>query len=470
MSPLYALAAGSPYAAPWVIAAGPWDARIPLVPLAVIPYLSYFLLLPALVHWTRRRPDFPRVLAAALACGTLNVALYLAVPTRLASRPAAPAGTLLAILQRLDTPLCALPSGHVALPMSIAVAALLAARGGARAREWRRTAAAFFAWTLLLAAAALLTGQHYAVDVLAGLALGTAVAVAVLAATAKRPLLHWPSALALAGEWAVILLTAAAALAWWNPWTALLAALVIATRQHALLVLYHDAVHGLISRRRRLNDFVINTAVGVPLLLPVHLYRALHVSHHRHLGTPHDPERVLLYRGQRWSYRPLPAFALVAQLAGDLSGWNALVMSWRYFAEQRRGGALRLPRTRAYPELAVQCILFAALWLGAALLWPSLAFRLAALWFIPYLTLTQLLQKVRSFAEHTDAEGQDDRSCSWAPGLAGRLTIWPYNINYHREHHARPGVPWNRLPAAFPQARQRPGAALRSHLWIGARR
>jgi fatty acid desaturase/membrane-associated phospholipid phosphatase len=469
VSPLYALAARSPFVTPWVIAPASWDARIPLVPAAAIFYLTYFLLLPALIYHARRRPELPRVFATALVCGTLNVALYLAIPTRLAARPAAPAGTLLAILQRLDTPLCALPSGHVALPMSIAMASLLAARG-ARAQAWRRTAAAFFTWTLLLAAAALLTGQHYFVDILAGLGLGTVVAVAMLGVTAKRPLVHWPSALALTGEWAVILLTAAAALAWWNPWTALLAALVIATRQHALFVLYHDAVHGLIARPRRLNDFVINTAVGVPLLLPVHLYRALHISHHRHLGTPYDPERVLLYRGQRWSYRPLPAGALAMQLAGDLSGWNSIVMSWRYLVEQRRGGALRLPRTRAYPELAVQFILFAALWAGAVLLWPAIALRLAALWFIPYLTLTQMLQKVRSFAEHTDDEGQDDRSCSWAPGLAGRLTIWPYNINYHREHHARPDVPWNRLPAAFPQARQRPGADLRSHLWIGARR
>jgi fatty acid desaturase len=250
---------------------------------------------------------------------------------------------------------------------------------------------------------------------------------------------------------------------------ALPAALVIATRQHALLVLYHDAVHGLVARHRRLNDFLINTAVGVPLLLPVHLYRALHISHHRHLGTRHDPERVLLYRGQPWSYRPLTTGALAVQLAGDLAGWNAGVLAWRYFAERRRGGSLRLPRTRAYPELAVQFVLFAALWAGAAILWPAAALRLAALWFLPYLTLTQLLQKVRSFAEHTAADDPETRSCSWAPGLAGRLTIWPYNINYHREHHARPDVPWNRLPATFPDARQRQGAELRSHVWSGAR-
>jgi fatty acid desaturase len=469
VGPLYALAARSPLLTPRVILPGALDRSIPLVPAATLPYLTYFLLLPALILLARRRPGFPRVFAAALACGTVNVVLYLAFPTRLAARPVAPAGSWLAILQRLDSPLCALPSGHVALPMAIAVAALLAAHRSASAGAWRRTAGLYFGWTLLLAAAALLTGQHYAVDLLAGVALGTVVAGLVCMAPVQRPRLHRPSATALLAEWIVILLATITATVWWSVPTALLAALVIATRQHALLVLYHDAVHGLLARRRRWNDFLINAAVGVPLLLPVHLYRALHLSHHRHLGTPHDPERVLLYRGQRWSYRPLTTGALAVQLAGDLLGWNAGVMAWRYLAERRRDGLLRLPRTRVYPELAGQLVLFAAFWIGMAILWPTTALRLAALWFLPYLTLTQLLQKVRSFAEHTDARDPERRSCSWAPGLVGRLTIWPYNINYHREHHARPDVPWDCLPAAFPEARQQQGAELRSHVWSGAR-
>jgi membrane-associated phospholipid phosphatase len=186
LAPLYGLASRPSFFRPYVIAAGAIDARVPLVPAAVIPYLTYFLLLPALVLGTRRLAAFPRVFLAALACWTVNVALYFVCPTRLASRPAAPAGTLLAILQRFDTPLCALPSGHVALPMAIAVAALLAARGGASARAWRRTAAVFFAWTLLLAASAWLTGQHYLVDLLAGFALGAVVALVTLAVTVER--------------------------------------------------------------------------------------------------------------------------------------------------------------------------------------------------------------------------------------------------------------------------------------------
>jgi fatty acid desaturase len=474
VAPLYALAARSPWLAPFAISPSPWDAAVPLIPTAAVAYLSYFLLLPVLILVCRRRPEFPRVFATALACGAGNVALYLLVPTRLALRPVAPEGTLLALIQRFDTPLCAIPSGHVALPAAITVAAMWAARREGAMSPWRKTATGYFVWTVALAASAVLTGQHYLIDVAAGVAFGVLAAFAAIARFGEPARIHLPSLLALAREWSVIGAAAALALAWWNPATALAAGLVIATRQHALLVLYHDAVHGLLARNKRWNDFLINAAVGVPLFLPVHLYRALHLAHHRDLGTPFDPERVLLYRGQPWRYRPLAGGALAVQLVGDLSGWNACVLAWRYARERRRGGSLRLPATRFFPELIGQYLLFAAFWVAAALLWPATALRLAALWFVPYLTLTQMLQKVRSFAEHTDESdhrnGEDARSLSWAPGLLGRLTIWPYHINYHREHHARPDLPWNRLPAAFPEVRQRRGAELRWHLWNGARR
>jgi fatty acid desaturase len=242
-------------------------------------------------------------------------------------------------------------------------------------------------------------------------------------------------------------------------------------------VLYHDGVHGLVAHGNRANDFIVNSFVGVPLLLPIHMYRALHQSHHLRLGHAEDPERVLLYRGQPWEYRPLGSRSLALQLIGDMTSWNGVIMVIRYFRELRPGGALRLPNTRWFPELPAQFLLFFAALTTAFLLHPSATARILLLWYLPYLTLTQLLQKIRSFAEHaTPAEpvppassafpdNAPGLSCSWSPGILGRLAIWPYNINYHREHHARADIPWDRLPAAFPAAVQRPGIDLIHHLW-----
>jgi fatty acid desaturase len=256
---------------------------------------------------------------------------------------------------------------------------------------------------------------------------------------------------ALGFEWLLILAALLTALrvstwggAWWVTCCAYVAAfVVIATRQHALLMLFHDAVHGSLARNRSANDGLINALIGVPALLPVELYRPLHLKHHHALGTSADPERELLYAGQLWNYRPLETWPLVLQLIGDLLVVNGArtMAAWR-----QAGGSLRMRPT----TLGI-----ATLWLVgiAALAWqsPQTAVTALLLWFAPLLTLTQLLQKLRSFAEHSGGPGVtadwDDWTYTWRVGPAGRLTIWPYNINLHLEHHANPAVPWHELPA-----------------------
>lgn len=490
MTALYALATRAPHSAPIVIEPSAIDGLIPFAPSAAFVYATYFLLVPVLVLVARWQPGFDDVFAVTLGCGLANAIVYNVVPTRIAERMVAPDGSLLAIIQQLDTPLGAIPSGHVSLPAALAAAALFVAQRAQRAqrvsrdpetvRFWCRVAAAFAAWTAALAASTLLTKQHVAVDIVAGLAFGLAVAVLgvwhlgtadVARASRVQPLrtaVHLPTVAAFLVEWALIVAAVAIALRWWSAPVIVVAALVVATRQHAILVLYHDGVHGLVARSRRVNDFVVNTAVGVPLLLPIHLYRALHLSHHRHLGADCDPERVLLYRGQPWTFRPLPAGALVRQLAGDVLAWNSIALAIRYLREARRGDTLKLARTRPYPELIIQYVVFVGAFAGAFVIWPVTTLHVALLWFVPYVTVTQLLQKIRSFAEHAAEDVDPSLSCSWSPGILGRLTIWPYNINYHREHHSRPKVPWDRLPATFPSVEQRPGRDLLAHLWSGA--
>ena len=373
MSVLYTLATRAPYRPPIAIEPSPIDGFIPLVPAAAFVYASYFLLLPALIATARRAPCFGDVFAVALGCGLGNVVLYNLVPTRIAARIAAPDGSLLALIQQMDTTLCAIPSGHVSLAAAIATAALLAARrhgDKTTSRFWYRVAGAFAVWTVALAASTLLTKQHVVVDVVAGLTFGMGVAlvgILMLRADVPRPspsrarrlAFHLPTLAAFLIEWTLIVAAIAVAIRWWSGPVFVFAALFIATRQHAILVLYHDGVHCLVARSRRVNDFIVNSVVGVPLLLPIHLYRALHLSHHRHLGADCDPERVLLYRGQPWTFRPLAAGALARQLAGDVLALNGIIMAIRYLREAHGGRALRLPRTRAYPELTLQYVVFA---------------------------------------------------------------------------------------------------------------
>jgi len=282
-----------------------------------------------------------------------------------------------------------------------------------------------------------------------------------------EPALHRPTIVAMLVELAVCAAVVAATLVWWHPITVVVAMVVIATRQHAQFILFHDAVHYNVARDRRLNDVITNLVIGVPQLVPVEVYRRLHLAHHARLGTEADPERLLLYRGQPWQYRPLGLRALCRQLAADLLLVHN-VKTIYYFGRELRnpGSRLRLPALRIGPELWA----IVMLWGGALVAWlvvdAATALRFALLWFVPLLTLTQLVQKVRSFAEHAPMDAPE-LSYSWRPGLFGRLVLWPYHINYHREHHVHPRVPWYRLPAAFPGVVQRSGRELPRLLWNG---
>lgn len=62
--------------------------------------------------------------------------------------------------------------------------------------------------------------------------------------------------------------------------------------QYMLCVCTHDAVHGVLARSRRLNDWGgVLLAMGVALPFP--LLRRTHLHHHQHLHEEDDPERAV---------------------------------------------------------------------------------------------------------------------------------------------------------------------------------
>lgn len=225
-------------------------------------------------------------------------------------------------------------------------------------------------------------------------------------------------------------------------WLYAFSGFVVATRQHALLILLHDAVHGHIARPRWLNDALINVFAGIPALLPVEMYRPLHLLHHRTVGTDQDPERRLLYARQHWRCRPLRSTALLRQLLGDLLVINGVrtLRAWRQDSAPPRVCALTIALAGAW----VLCLA------AAAVHAPLPTLKALLLWFVPLLTVTQLLQKLRSYAEHSGGPNVTPLwphwTYSWNVGAIGRATLWPYNINYHREHHDAPRLRWHELP------------------------
>ena len=239
---------------------------------------------------------------------------------------------------------------------------------------------------------------------------------------------------------------------------------ILATRQHALFMLYHDAVHGLIARNRRLNDLIINIFVGIPQLIPIHIYRRFHLSHHATFGTQSDPEYLLLFRWQPWKYNPLPWPRFLLQVLGDLFLINMILTGIALIREERDAHSkLQLPSSQVTMDTLLLitgfCIAL-GLWVW---FYPEIFWRFALLWFGTLLTLTHALQKIRSFAEHGPPDSENP-TYSWRPGILGHLILWPYNINFHREHHEHPGVPWHKLSGRFQGVSGRPSSELLGHL------
>ncbi len=431
---LYGFVTHFPFGQIQTIEPGWADRRIPVIPATVPLYLSYLLIMPVLVGLGRNQdwllPVFFAGSVAALGC----LVCHLFHPTMIA-RPNAH-DAWLDWLQRADSPLAASPSGHIALPMAIATTL-----AGLR----RRLAGLFAAWTALLAVTVLTTGQHYLADVAAGAIVGIAAAFATLVCVRFDVNLRTMGALLI--EWICLLFAIRIAIAV-NAWYVYMAAmLVVASRQHALFILYHDATHYNITRRRALNDFLINTAIGVPGLVPVEFYRPLHLDHHRNVGTPDDPERRFLYVGQPWQFQPLKTFALARQILGDLFVLNMV----RNMAAYRRSGAKPIRLSSSFHAAAfVWSGIVAALVLLCS---ASTLAIIAALWFGPLLTISAMIQKIRSMAEHSGGpqvtEGWDDWTYSWRVGWVGRAILWPYHINLHQQHHRSPAIPWHALPSTL---------------------
>jgi hypothetical protein len=180
---IYEIVATWPWRPPVVITPSWLDHIIPLVPAASYPYMTYVLLPPTLIVVSGRRPDFVYVFGAGMACHFLNLIAYTVVPSELSGRAIAPAGSLLELLYAADGGRCVLPSGHAALPVAVSTAALLVARSSAASqRFWRGVALLFALWGAMLATTALLTKQHYVVDIIAGAVFGALCAIGAFTA------------------------------------------------------------------------------------------------------------------------------------------------------------------------------------------------------------------------------------------------------------------------------------------------
>jgi fatty acid desaturase len=221
------------------------------------------------------------------------------------------------------------------------------------------------------------------------------------------------------------------------------AVFVLMGRAHAqFAALMHEAAHRLLFRNRRVNDWVGRWLLGYPSFTPIDLYRRGHMAHHREEFGPDEPD-IPLYRGY-----PISRDSFRRKLVRDATGQTG----WKLFKGLLRAVRMRGPGgTQARRIVGVQLVLIAV---SVAVGHPWVYWLL---WFLPYLTVWRVINRLRSIAEHGGMQRSRDRretTHTVRQHWLARFMLVPYNIGWHLAHHADPGVPMKRLPEFHAELRQ----------------
>jgi len=230
-----------------------------------------------------------------------------------------------------------------------------------------------------------------------------------------------------------------------------LCALIIATRQHALLVLLHEQVHFHFIKNKYLGEWITDLFCGFPLLVSTQLYRRTHFLHHEYLNSPRDPDWIFMRKYPEWS-TPQSKKDLWRLIFKDLSGLHLRENLIRGPVQQMWSPLPRLllssrdPRSISFSER----FLFCAFWITAILAIVVLEIPLVipALWLTSLSLVLPALVRLRALPEHAElpAHNPTEGSRSITATAFEKFLISPHGINYHREHHQNPRIPFYHLP------------------------
>lgn len=226
---------------------------------------------------------------------------------------------------------------------------------------------------------------------------------------------------------------------WLAPWwpLRLLAALLLALAETLLLIATHEACHGTLLGKRRV-ERLLAALISWPMAWPVNTYRVLHGLHHRWNGSDtRDPERLHRQHPGRW-----PALLL--------AGGAGLILRTIQEALALQADQPLLRRALLLDGLGilvVQALLLSLVWQHGALL------AYAVSWLVVERCAGALLQ-LRGAIEHWHLWRPQPHPLltqlysSRTVAAPGWLNAVLGGLPHHSVHHAFPGLPTTALPVA----------------------
>ena len=212
--------------------------------------------------------------------------------------------------------------------------------------------------------------------------------------------------------------------------------------------LQHEILHGHPTRNARLNRMI-----GYPpltLWLPFDRYRAEHLQHHtdEQLTDPLDDPETRYVTLQSWIELGPVGRALV-RAQSTLLGRLVIGPFWAigtFLRSELIAAVANVPRSRAIWGWHI-------LALGAVLSWLALVCGMSVWLYVSAFVIPGTsLMLIRSFAEHR-ADPKVTRRTAVVEDYGPLALLFLFN-NLHAAHHARPHIPWYRLPAFYRANRQ----------------
>ncbi|MBI1211900.1 MAG: fatty acid desaturase [Alphaproteobacteria bacterium] len=228
-----------------------------------------------------------------------------------------------------------------------------------------------------------------------------------------------------------------------HPLTWAIGIVLIGARQLGLAVLMHDAAHGVLTKNKKLNDFLGQVICAWPVITDLYLYRTYHLQHHRWTQQPNDPDLSLS------APFPITPQSLQRKVVRDLSGQTTFKQRVAQFrSAMGKPGQPLQDRARNFVRRLGGPILMNGLLLGG-LLATGYGYLYLMLWVVPFFTWFPMITRIRNIAEHAVVPDNDDPFRNARTTRADwfmRAVLAPYWVNYHVEHHLLMYVPCYNLP------------------------
>jgi fatty acid desaturase len=236
----------------------------------------------------------------------------------------------------------------------------------------------------------------------------------------------------IAASWFSIVAIAWLSQRFWNPALYFLAVMWIGGRQHALGTFTHDAAHWRLFNHRKLNDFIAEFFCAWPIFIRMEAYRFQHLTHHKHVGTPEDPE----YTKDRY---PKSRKEIIVTLIRDVTGLN----TFKQLADARNLDKAPVTRlTQALRVFYYLSIFGLITYLGA---WKIFILY----WLVPILTWLKAIVRIRSISDHAGLGAAPIDSIyptrTTIPNLFEKYFVFPRSVSYHTSHHIYMSVPSKNL-------------------------